>query len=91
MKKYKTSNIIFIVIISIIVFFNMLVIFKAINFPNNWGYIIRWISLGVVFVISIIYWSLQFGTTKIIRHHKKQVVNEDNQQNTTNDDNQRSE
>ena len=89
--KLKPSNIIFISIISIIVLFNILVIFKAIHLPNDLGHIIRWASLGVVFLISIVYWSLNLGTNRIISRHKKQASNDLIEKNNSTDDNQKSE
>ncbi len=89
--KLKPSNIIFISIISIIVLFNILIIFKAIHLSNNLGYIIRWVSLGVVFLISIVYWSLSLGTNKIISRHKKQTSYDVTDTNNNIDDNQKSE
>ncbi len=68
--KSKVLKTVLIALITIIVVFNLLIIFKAIHFTKDVALIIKLVSLGIIFALSLVYWSMQFGYSKLLKKHK---------------------
>ncbi len=60
----KIFNIIFIVFLTLICLFNVLVVTKAINLPKNIAIIVKIASLCTVVVMLVVYWVIQFVSIK---------------------------